>query len=81
MGFVQDLGILEERRQGEAKLESMSPGELSIVIRSLDAQGHMGVEGTVGTRAYDADASLQFSALAFEPSQIVALLHDARAIV
>jgi hypothetical protein len=36
LGFTQDLVLLEERRQGEARLESISPGELSIVIRSID---------------------------------------------
>jgi hypothetical protein len=34
--------VLEERRQGEARLESMSPGELLIVVRSTDRAGHMG---------------------------------------
>jgi hypothetical protein len=80
MGFVQDLCILEERRQGEAKLESISPGELSLVVRSLDRAGHMGVEGTVGMRSYDADASLRFKTFAFDPSQLVALMNEARAI-
>src|ERR1019366_3986422 len=50
LGFTQDLGVLEERRQGEAKLTGMSPDELSIAIRSIDRAGHMGVEGTVGAR-------------------------------
>jgi hypothetical protein len=80
LGFAQDLGILEVRRQGEARLESISPGEVSIVVRSLDHAGHMGVEGTVGTRTFDSKVSLKFSVLAFDPSQLVALVHDARTI-
>jgi hypothetical protein len=79
-GFTQDLVILETRRQGEAKIESISPGELSVVVRSLDHAGHMGVEGTLGVTMYDATASFAFSVLAFDPSQLVALVHDARAI-
>jgi hypothetical protein len=50
LGFTQDLGILEERRQGQARLESLSPGELSLTVRSIDHAGHMGVEGAVATR-------------------------------
>jgi len=79
-GFTQDLVVLEERRQGEARLESMSPGELSIVIRSTDRAGHMGVEGTLGTRGYDYTASLQFGVLPFDPSQLPAFVHGARVI-
>jgi hypothetical protein len=50
LAFVQDLVILEERRQGQAKLEGTSPGELSIVVRSLDAAGHTGVGACPGVR-------------------------------
>jgi hypothetical protein len=80
LGFTQDLVVLEVRRQGEARLESMSPGELSIVIRSTDRTGHMGVEGTLGARGYDYTASLQFGVMGFDPSQLPALVYGARAI-
>lgn len=40
-GFAQDLTILEEKRQGEAHLEGLSPGELSLTLRSLDRVGHV----------------------------------------
>ena len=80
LGFAQHLGVLEERRQGEAKLEGMSPDELSITIRSTDRAGHMGVEGTVGARSYNYAASLQIGVLVFDPSQLPALVHDAQAI-
>jgi hypothetical protein len=40
----------------------------------------MCVEGTVGTRGYDYNASLRFAVLVFDPSQLPALVHDARAI-
>lgn len=80
LGFTQELLILEEHRQGTARLESISPGELSVVIRSTDRAGHMGVEGTIGTSGYDYTASLQFGVLAFDPSQLPAFVHGARAI-
>jgi hypothetical protein len=80
LGFAQDLGALEERRQGEAKLEGTSPDELSLVIRSIDRAGHMGVEGTVGARGHNYNASLRVAVLAFDPSQLRALVHEARVI-
>src|SRR4051812_35109063 len=60
MAFVQELVVLEECRQGWATLEGISPGELSLVIRSTDRAGHMGVEATLGARGYDYRTSLQF---------------------
>jgi hypothetical protein len=80
MGFTQDLVVLEARRQGEARLESMSPGELSLVIRSTDRSGHMGVEATLGSRGFDHNASLHFGVLAFDPSQLPAFVYGAREI-
>ena len=80
LGFTQDLVALEERRQGEARLESISPGELSIVVRSTDRAGHVGVEGTVGARGFDYAASLHFGVIVLDPSQLPAIVHGARAI-
>lgn len=74
------LSVLEERRQGEAKLSSISSDELSIVVRSLDRAGHMGVEGTIGARGHNYSASLQVAVLELDPSQLPALVHGARAI-
>lgn len=78
--FTQELVILEERRQGEARLESMSPGELSLVFRSLDRTGHVGVEGVVGTRSFDREVTLCFSVFSFDPSQLVTFARQARAL-
>jgi hypothetical protein len=80
LGFTQDLVILEERRQGEARIEGVSPGELSVVVRSVDRAGHMGVEGMLGSRGYGYSASLQFGVLVFDPSQLPAFVYGARAI-
>ena len=80
LGFTQDLVILETRRQGVAKVESISPGELALVVRSLDHAGHVGVEGTVGHQSYHGKASLTFGVLAFDQSQLVGFVCCARAI-
>ena len=80
MGFTQDLVILEERRQGEARLEGISPGELSLVVRSTSRAGHMGVEAALGAQGHDYDASMRFRVLAFDPSQLPAFVYGARAI-
>jgi len=78
--FAQELTILEQTRQGEARLEGISPGELSLVFRSLDRAGHVGVEGTIGRRAFDGDVALRFSVFSFDPSQLVALARKARGL-
>jgi hypothetical protein len=43
--FVRELDQLEQRRQGEAVLVGMSPGEFELKIRSVDRAGHMAVTG------------------------------------
>jgi hypothetical protein len=45
VAFSEQLRVLEERRQGSASLESMSPGELQLQIRSTDRAGHMAAIG------------------------------------
>ncbi|WP_425493874.1 WapI family immunity protein [Lysobacter gummosus] len=42
--FVEDLRGLELTRAGEATLQSMSPGELTLKFRSRDNLGHIVVE-------------------------------------
>lgn len=80
LAFAQALSVLEETRRGEALLDSPSPGELNIVVRSLDPAGHMGIEGSVGTRTYDGEALLRFSVFSFDPSQLVDFARGARSI-
>jgi hypothetical protein len=46
--FAEQLRVLEERRQGSATLESMSPNELRLEIRITDKAGHVAVAGQVG---------------------------------
>ena len=42
--FLLDFIKLEERREGRARLESMSPDEFWMEFRSIDRAGHVGVE-------------------------------------
>jgi hypothetical protein len=75
--FCQGLVILERDRRGEAVLESMSPEELRIMVRSLDSFGHMLVEGSTGGQVYREHArpwhSVTFG-IEFDPSQLVRAL-------
>ncbi|AHM59261.1 hypothetical protein D770_04970 [Flammeovirgaceae bacterium 311] len=41
--FLSELKQLDETRKGEAKLESMSPDECVLIIKNIDAYGHLGV--------------------------------------
>jgi hypothetical protein len=50
--FTRKLRQLEESRQGEAFLESMSPGEFALQIRIVDNVGHVGAFGTVAHSCY-----------------------------
>ena len=46
--FCSDILQLAKKRQGSARIEGISPGELEITVRSIDRSGHMVVEGTAG---------------------------------
>jgi hypothetical protein len=76
--FAQQLTVLEERRQGEAQVESMSPGEFSLVVHSVGRAGHMAVRGSIGYRSFDAEVDLHFSSFGFDPAQLPVLARDAR---
>ncbi len=43
--FVDQLRVLEERRQGSAEIESISPGAFRLRIDSLDRRRHLVVSG------------------------------------
>src|SRR5262245_17726742 len=45
--FLGQLRELERRRQGEATVEGLSPGEFQLRIRSVNRRGHVAVEGLV----------------------------------
>ncbi len=45
--FLAELRELEARRQGEATIEGLSPGEFRLRLWSVDHSGHMAVGGLV----------------------------------
>ncbi|WDE09371.1 hypothetical protein [Thalassomonas haliotis] len=42
--FLSELKTLDEKRNGSAKISSMSPEEFTLEIRSSDSLGHMEIE-------------------------------------
>ncbi len=69
---------LERERRGQALLESISPGELSLRIRSIDSRGHIAVEGFTGY-GIQRDLFRPWHAVhfgfEFDPSQLVHAVH------
>jgi hypothetical protein len=76
--FCDQLERLEQSRQGEATVESISPQELRLVVRSIDHAGHMGAEGLVGYRGFMGETLLSFSVMQFDPSSLPNLVREAR---
>ena len=72
--FCQALVTLERDRRGEAILESVSPEELRVIVRSVDSCGHMAIEGSTGYAVQREHSrpwhSVDFG-LEFDPSQLV----------
>jgi len=50
--FVAELEILDEKRNGSAKISSMSPEEFVLEIRSSDTLGHMEIEAKLHRHQY-----------------------------
>ena len=75
--FCQSLVALERDRRGEAVLESVSPDQLRIAVRSVDSRGHMGVEGSTGYGVQRENSrpwhSVAFG-FEFDPSQLMRAL-------
>jgi hypothetical protein len=66
---------LEKNRKGEAVINSMSPGELSLRVYSYDSVGHMAIEGITGhpvIGSVTCKHSVQFG-FTIEPEQLVKL--------
>lgn len=78
--FCNQLAVLDEHRQGQAAVESISPKELRLIVRSIDRAGHMGVEGELGYRGVHGETQLGFSTMIFDPSMLPQLLSEAREI-
>ncbi|KZZ50444.1 hypothetical protein A3759_17100 [Thalassolituus sp. HI0120] len=50
--FIAELETLDEKRNGSAKISSMSPEEFVLEIRSSDALGHMEIEAQLHRYQY-----------------------------
>lgn len=74
--FARDLVELERRRHGEAVVESISPGELRLRVFATDRAGHMAVEGYVAVRGVRHELRLEFSPIAFDPTQLPGLVAE-----
>ncbi|MDB6027904.1 MAG: hypothetical protein JWM68_4127 [Verrucomicrobiales bacterium] len=72
--FCQALVALERDRRGKACLDSMSPNELRLVVRSVDSCGHMLIEGSTGYEVQHENSrcwhSVDFG-FEFDPSQLL----------
>ena len=77
IAFAAQLAGLDSLLSGKAKLSSISPGELELVIRSVSTRGHIGVAGSTGYRIQSENATYQHSVsfwFEIEPSQLSAAL-------
>ena len=71
--FLRQLEQLEDRRDGEAVVESMSPEDLRLRIFVTDPAGHVAIEGQARTRSVR-DLRWQFGAIPFDPTLLPPLL-------
>jgi len=71
--FCQDLMALEKSLRGEARLESLSPGELSLRIFAANSRGLLAATGAISFRTIGESQSfnhaLEFG-FEFEPMQL-----------
>jgi hypothetical protein len=75
--FCQQLTRLEQERRGSATVESISPRELRLTIRSTDLAGHMAVDGEVGYRGVFGETLLSFAPIDFDPTLLPQLAREA----
>ena len=72
-GFCRELVVLEASRRGAAELESVSPDELRLKIRSVTSRGHIAVSGKTGYLIQHESGgfwhSVEFG-FEFDPSQL-----------
>ncbi len=77
--FCTALTHLEATRQGEARLTAYDERELTLIVRSIDAWGHMIVEGHTGYHVM-MGLSHKFHCvhfgIEFDPSQLIAAKTD-----
>ncbi|HEY9631347.1 MAG TPA: hypothetical protein V6C84_28995 [Coleofasciculaceae cyanobacterium] len=73
--FIDHLRELENQRQGEAELSSMSPDQFWLRIFSTDSLGHMALVGQLSRFKHE----LKFG-FSFDPSVLPSIVKDFQAI-
>ena len=63
-----------------AVVESISPQEFRLTVRSTDSAGHMAIDGFLGYRGVHGETLLTFSPMSFDPSTLPSLVAEAQAI-
>ena len=79
--FVAGVEALDQARQGEARLQSIAPGEIEITLRSTDRAGHTAFEGQIAQRAYIRVVYLRFGLVPFDPTELPRIVRELRAIL
>ena len=84
VAFAKQLSTLEEQRQGAAALQSMSPDEFQLEIRSTDQIGQMAAVGQVGHWFHTGAGDPYWSDIKFRvpfcPSELPTLVSEFRAV-
>ena len=82
--FVNELRRLERERTGEARLTSMSPGELTLTVKVVDRAGHAAISGQVGRHCFMRDervwCTLPFD-LELDPTELPTILAEFEALL
>ncbi|MDR1850111.1 MAG: hypothetical protein LBQ75_08725 [Zoogloeaceae bacterium] len=71
--FARQLGELNQSLKGEAKLSSISPNELELVVRAVSSRGNVAVTGNTGYWVKSENAMFWHSVsfgFEFEPGQL-----------
>ena len=76
--FLEQLERLDDRREGEAVVESISPNALRLRIFATDRAGHLAITGQVRARSVP-DLRWEFGAMRFDPTLLPQLLNELRA--
>ncbi|RYH43526.1 MAG: hypothetical protein EON54_17255 [Alcaligenaceae bacterium] len=78
--FAADLVRLDGSLSGQANLESISPNELNLTVRSVSSRGHLAIAGSLGYEVRRENSTFWHSAafgFEFEPAQLaMACQHD-----
>lgn len=78
--FAANLVGLDGSLSGQAHLESISPNELNLMVRSVSSRGHLAIAGSLGYEVRRENSAFWHSAafgFEFEPAQLaLACRHD-----